>query len=345
MSGLRSSNYEPRLGYWSAQEQYPMRDLLDFAVEAEKGGFRTMMASDHFHPWFHRGAFGNFTWVWMAAAAERTKRMQFVTGVTCPIYRYTPGIVAQAFASLDDLYPGRIGLGVGTGEAMNEVPNGFEWGTQKQRLERTTEAIEIIRALWDEKNEFVNYRGRYYKMDQARLYTPPRTRIPLYMAAVGKNSTRVAARLCDGLITFRKGEGLALQLASYRDTLREQGRDLDSMDVISEYKLSYDEDYDRAFESVKRWRPTRLQGVLMSEIHDPRELERRAEEEVSDESLKESWDIVTSIDDAIGSIEQQFSAGFTRVYVHSSSPDETRFIRDFTSRVLPHFTSERKVSR
>ncbi|MDA4114912.1 MAG: LLM class flavin-dependent oxidoreductase, partial [Thaumarchaeota archaeon] len=172
-----------------------------------------------------------------------------------------------------------------------------------------------------------------------------RTRIPLYMAAVGKNSTRVAARLCDGLITFLKGEGLAVQLASYGDTLREQGRDRDSVDVISEYKLSYDEDYDRAFESVKRWKPTRLEGVLMSEIHDPRELERRAEEEVSDETMKESWDIVTSIDDAIGSIEKQFSAGFTRVYVHSSSPDENKFIRDFTSRVLPHFEPERRVSR
>ena len=163
----------PRLGYWSAQEQYPMSDLLDFAVEAERGGFQSMMASDHFHPWFHTGGFGNFTWIWMAAAAERTKRMSFYTGVTCPIFRYTPGVVAQAFASLDDLSSGRVGLGVGTGEAMNEVPNGFEWGTQSERLERTKEAIEIIKALWEGGDRFLDYRGRYYRRS-GRASTPRR---------------------------------------------------------------------------------------------------------------------------------------------------------------------------
>jgi coenzyme F420-dependent glucose-6-phosphate dehydrogenase len=315
-----------------------MKDLLDFAVEAEKGGIQTMMASDHFHPWFHNGGFGNFTWVWMAAAAERTKKMQYVTGVTCPIFRYTPGIVAQGFASLDDLYPGRVGLGVGTGEAMNEVPNGFEWGTQRQRLERTAEAIEIIRALWDERKGFVDYRGRYYRTDNARLYTPPKTRIPLYMAAIGKNSTRTAAKLCDGLITFLKGDELARQLASYKATAKEHGRDPASLEVIAEYKVSFDEDYEKAFGSVKRWRSTMLKDILMAEIHDPRELESKAEREVSDDSLKESWHIVTSIDESARAIEQLLDAGFTRVYVHSSSPDEFGFIRAFTSRVLPHFS-------
>jgi len=316
-----------------------MSDLLDFAVEAEKGGFGTMMASDHFHPWFHRGAFGNFTWVWMAAAAERTKSMQFFTGVTCPIYRYTPGIVAQAFASLDDLYPGRIGLGVGTGEAMNEVPNGFAWGTQRERLERTREAIEIIRALWEGRGDgFVDYRGTYNRTDRARLYTPPKRRIPLYMAAVGKNSTRVAAKYCDGLITFLKGEEFAEQLAEFRAAVAQDGRDPNSVEVVAEYKVSFDADYDRAFESVKRWRPTRLKGVLMSEVHDPRELEAKAEREVSDENLKDSWEVITSIDDSARSIERLFKGGFTKVYVHSSSPDETGFIREFTAKVLPHFS-------
>jgi coenzyme F420-dependent glucose-6-phosphate dehydrogenase len=337
------SGSRPRVtvGYWSAQEQYSMHDLLDFAVEAEKGGIETMMASDHFHPWFHNGGFGNFTWVWMAAAAERTRKMQFVTGVTCPIFRYTPGIVAQAFASLDDLYPGRIGLGVGTGEAMNEVPNGFEWGTQRQRLERTAEAIEIIKALWKERDGFVNYHGRYYRTDQARLYTPPRTRIPLYMAAIGKNSTRTAAKLCDGLITFLGGDELSRQLAAYRSAAREEGREPDGLEVIAEYKVSFDEDYDKAFDSVKRWRSTMLKDILMAEIHDPRELEGKAEREVSDASLKESWHIATSIDESARAIEQLLGAGFTKVYVHSSSPDELRFIRAFTSRVLPHFNGRR----
>jgi len=314
-----------------------MSDLLDFAVEAERGGFRSMMASDHFHPWFHTGAFGNFTWVWMAAAAERTKRMSFFTGVTCPIFRYTPGVVAQAFASLDDLYPGRIGLGVGTGEAMNEVPNGFEWGTQEERLERTKEAIEIIKALWGGGEGFLDYRGRYYRTERARLYTPPKCHIPLYMAAVGKNSTRTAAKYSDGLITFLKGAELDRQLSAFKGAVAQEGRDPESLEIVAEYKVSYDPDYDRAFASVERWRPTRLQGVLMSGIHDPRELEKKADEEVSDDSLKESWDVVTTIEAAADSIDRYFKAGFTKVYVHSSSPDEHQFIREFTSKVLPHY--------
>jgi coenzyme F420-dependent glucose-6-phosphate dehydrogenase len=326
-----------KVGYWSAQEQYSMNELLGFAVEAEKGGFRTMMASDHFHPWFHTNGYGNFTWVWMAAAAERTKRMQFVTGITCPIFRYSPGIVAQAFASLDNLYPGRIGLGLGTGEAMNEVPNGFEWGTQMERLERTTEAIEIIQSLWDKKQEFISYRGKHYRTEKARLYTPPTGKIPLYMAATGKNSTRVVAKYCDGLITLVR-DGFTDQLDDFKKAAAENGRGPDSLEIITEYKLSFSADYERALDSARRWKPTALKGVLMSQIHDPRELEETAAREVSDEMLKKSWHIMTSIDEATSAIERLFKAGVTKVYAHSSSPDEMTFLREFTRTVLPHFS-------
>jgi len=131
---IRSQKRESApIGYWAAQEQYSLQDLLNHIVQAEKAGFTSTMTSDHFHPWWHDNGFGNFTWVWIAAAAERTKRMQFVTGVTAPLHRYHPAIIAQAFASLDVLYPGRIGLGIGTGEAMNEVPLGYIW--PKPRLD------------------------------------------------------------------------------------------------------------------------------------------------------------------------------------------------------------------
>src|SRR5919197_173127 len=136
------------VGYWASQEQYSMQDLLKFVAEAEKGGFNICLSSDHFHPWWHDNGYGNFTWVWIAAAAEHTKNMQFITGVTAAVYRYNPAIIAQAFASLDVLYPSRIGLGIGTGEAMNEVPLGFDWPSASTRLARTTEAIQIIRKLW-----------------------------------------------------------------------------------------------------------------------------------------------------------------------------------------------------
>jgi coenzyme F420-dependent glucose-6-phosphate dehydrogenase len=122
-----------KLGYWASQEQYSMNDLIKFVKEAEKMGFDQTLTSDHFHPWSHTNGYGNFTWIWLAAAAERTKSMKFITGVTAAVYRYNPGIIAQAFASLDVLYPGRIGLGIGTGEAMNEVSLGFDWPSADTR--------------------------------------------------------------------------------------------------------------------------------------------------------------------------------------------------------------------
>jgi coenzyme F420-dependent glucose-6-phosphate dehydrogenase len=157
------------LGYWAAHEQYSMHDLLRFVVEAEKNGFTTTMTSDHFHPWWHDNAYGNFAWIWIAAAAERTKKMQFVTGVTAPIFRYHPAIIAQAFASLDILYPGRIGLGLGTGESMNETPLGFDWPRPKARLKRMIEAAQIISKLWytttnNNDNNTTNNRKKYQIM-------------------------------------------------------------------------------------------------------------------------------------------------------------------------------------
>ena len=216
-----SNNNNSVVGYWASQEQYSMQDLLKFVAEAERGGFNSCLTSDHFHPWWHDNGYGNFTWVWMAAAAEHTKNMQFITGVTAAVYRYNPIIIAQAFASLDVLYPGRIGLGIGTGEAMNEVPLGFDWPSADIRLARTTEAIQIIKNLWDtgrrgrrsstnnnddnnNDSGFVDFGGQYFKVRDAKLYTPPTGKIPLYMAAVGEQATKTAAKYTDGLITLTK---------------------------------------------------------------------------------------------------------------------------------------------
>ncbi len=337
------------VGYWAAQEQYPMQDLLKFVMEAEKGGFTTTMTSDHFHPWWHDNAFGNFTWVWIAAAAERTKKMQFTTGVTAAVYRYHPAIIAQAFASLDSLYPGRIGLGLGTGEAMNETPLGFEWPSAKLRLARTREAIAIIKSLWKEEGEeeendngFVTYNGVHYHIRDAKLYTPPVSHIPLYLAATGNQSTKVAAQYTDGIITYLKPDKAKEVLARFDKAARASERNAQSLEKIAEYKVSYSEDYDRAFESTKFWRATLIKNVFNSNIADPRKLETKAKQEVPDEKLKESIQVTTFIEDCIGSIEEYFNAGFTKVYVHSTSPEETKFIQTFCKKVLPYFSNRKR---
>lgn len=265
--------------------------------------------------------------------------MRFITGVTAPIYRYHPAIIAQAFASLDSMYPGRIGLGLGTGEAMNEVPLGFDWPRAGARLARTREAIQMIKQLWkggvDEG--FVSFNGEYFLLRKARLYTPPAGDIPLYMAAAGQQSVRVAARYADGLITYLGPDKAGKVIEAFDRTVQKSGHSGMQKPKIAEYKVSFSDDYDRALKSTYFWRATLIKNVFDSGISDPRKLQKKALEEVDDSQLKESIDIVTSIEDCIASIEEYFKAGFTAVYAHSTSPDEVRFVREFGKKVLPYF--------
>jgi coenzyme F420-dependent glucose-6-phosphate dehydrogenase len=358
------------LGYWAAHEQYSMQDLLRFVVEAEKNGFTTTMTSDHFHPWWHDNAYGNFAWIWIAVAAERTKKMQFVTGVTAPIYRYHPAIIAQAFASLDILYPDRIGLGLGTGESMNETPLGFDWPRPKARLKRMIEAAQIISKLWhtttnnDNNNDgkktsnygseddegFVYFNGEYFLIRNAKLYSPPASHhIPIFMAAAGPESAKASAKYSDGLITFLKAKDSQKILDVFDRIIQKDGKgdnnNINSKQKIAEYKVSYSNNYEQAFNSSRFWRATLLKDAFNTSISDPRKLEQKAKQQVHDQQLKESIEITTSIEDCIKSIEEYFKAGFTKVYVHSTSPNEIDFIREFGKKVLPYFQEQNKKNR
>jgi coenzyme F420-dependent glucose-6-phosphate dehydrogenase len=272
------------VGYWESQEQYSMHDLITFVSEAERGGFKTCLTSDHFHPWWHNNGYGNFTWVWLAGAAAKTKRIEFVTGVTAAVYRYNPAIIAQAFASLDVLYPNRIGLGIGTGEAMNEVPAGFDWPSSNTRLARTTEAIQIIRKLWNESKKakktatngdgdsdgFVNFNGQYFKIKGAKLYTPPVSdKISLYIAASGEEAIQTAAKYGDGLITTVKPDKSKETFDLFAKAAKEQGKAPDSLERIAKPKESYSEDYDKAFKSTEFWRASLIEDVFDLNISDP----------------------------------------------------------------------------
>jgi coenzyme F420-dependent glucose-6-phosphate dehydrogenase len=354
------------LGYWAAHEQYSMQDLLRFVVEAEKTGFTTTMTSDHFHPWWHDNAYGNFAWVWIAAAAERTKQMQFVTGVTAPIFRYHPAIIAQAFASLDILYPGRIALGLGTGESMNETPLGFDWPRPKARLKRVIEAVQIISKLWQQKTGnhdnntndskrtsnydsedadhdegFVYYNGEYFLIRNAKLYSPPTSYIPIFMAAAGPESAKAAAKYSNGLITFLKAQESQSILDIFDKSIKKDGKqenyNTHSKQKIAEYKVSYSQNYEEAFNSAQFWRATLLKNAFNTSMNDPRKLEQKAKQQVPEQKIKENIEITTSIEDCVKSIEEYFKVGFTKVYVHSTSPNEVEFIREFGKKVLPYF--------
>src|SRR2546426_12501702 len=175
-------------GWKAATEQYSPEDLLEHTVLAEKAGIDSVWASDHFLPWTDTGAHCAFAWVWVTSAAVKTNNMIVGTGVTAPILRYHPANVAQAFATLGRMYPGRVRLGLATGEPMNEMPLGYDWPSPKERIERLEEAVKIIRMLWGQEGG--THRGKYYHLSEAKLYTKPKRPVPIDMAAFKREAAK-----------------------------------------------------------------------------------------------------------------------------------------------------------
>src|SRR5512140_3199252 len=172
-----------RLGYKASAEQFPPQRLIDLAVAAEDAGFDSVWTSDHFQPWRHTDGHAPNALVWLGAATQATRRVTLGTSVLTPTLRYNPAVVAQAFATLGCLAPGRVVLGVGSGESLNEVPLGTQWPAGKERFARLTEAVQLIKQLWTEDR--VTFDGRFYRTELATVYDKPETPVPLYIGASG----------------------------------------------------------------------------------------------------------------------------------------------------------------
>ncbi|MEM2896932.1 MAG: TIGR03557 family F420-dependent LLM class oxidoreductase [Candidatus Bathyarchaeia archaeon] len=260
-------------GLFAAHEQYDPKSLLTHAVLAEKCGFDTVWTSDHFHPWMHTNAQSGFAWVWIASTLERTKRVKVGTGVTAPIFRYHPAIVAQAFATLEFIYPRRVFLGLGTGEPMNETPLGYEWSNYQERHDRLEEAIKIIRLLWTK--EFVSFKGKYFRLHNANLYTKPTSPIPIYIAACGPNTAYLAGKYADGFLTLPAAREKCEELfLAVERGAKDSGRDPLLIEKAIEVEVSYDHDIDKALRSAKFWSGVLFADLFnLAKVYDPREIE------------------------------------------------------------------------
>jgi coenzyme F420-dependent glucose-6-phosphate dehydrogenase len=312
----------------------PMR-MLHLTKLAAKAGFDAIWVSDHFHPWFHTDGYEYNTWVWMSAAMQEIKEIPFGTAVTAPILRYHPAITAQAFATMEAIFGHRVILGVGAGEAMNEVPLGFEWPKYSERRDRLIEAVQIMKALW--RGGFVDYTGRYYKLKQANLYL--KAQVPLILSALGPKMAKVVGRYGDGLITSaRTPEYLSREiLPNVAAGANESGRALDDMLKVVEIDIGYDKDYNRALEALRKWAATLLNETLNTDISDPREIERLGKDKVTDAMLAEVFPIATNEEDFIRGIEKYFKCGFDHVYVELNTFDDEAAIDVFRTKVLPYF--------
>src|SRR5258706_6580405 len=235
-----------QLGWKAGTEQYPPEELLDYAVAAEAAGFDSLDASDHFHPWAEKGQ-ASFVWSWLGAAAARTKTIVLGTGLTCPILRYHPAIIAQAAATMSCLAPKRFYLGVGTGEALNEYAATGEWPSYNERRARLEEAIELIRALWS--GEKVTHHGTHYQTRKAKLYTKPAGPIPIYVSAMVSESAEVAGQHGDGLITTGEEPETGREiLAKFEAGAKKAGKTPSRMPRLIELAAAYPADKKQAME-------------------------------------------------------------------------------------------------
>ncbi|MBV9095276.1 MAG: glucose-6-phosphate dehydrogenase (coenzyme-F420) [Streptosporangiaceae bacterium] len=325
-----------RIGYKASAEQFGPRELVEYAVRAEEVGLDSVMVSDHFLPWRHEGGHAPYSLSWMAAVGERTKRVLLGTSVLTPTFRHNPAVIAQAFATMGLLYPGRIILGVGTGEALNEIAvSGMEWPEFKERLARLREAITLIRKLW--AGETLNFDGQFYHTVEAAIYDRPQVPVPVYIAAGGPVAARYAGRSADGLICT-SGKGMELYsdslLPAMHDGAQQAGRDANAIDRMLEVKLSYDREPARALENTRFWAPLSLTAEQKHTVSSAVEMERLSDE-LPIEQVARRWIVASEPEEAVAQIRPYIDIGFRHLVVHGPGHDQERFLAQFAEDVLP----------
>ncbi len=325
-TGLRPTRM---VGFMLGHEQFPVPELVELGESAAQAGFGVLATSDHLQPWQANERHCGQAWVTLSSLGARAKSAWIGTTVTCPTLRYNPAVVAEAFASLSLLYPGRVFLGVGSGEALNEQAATGAWPKWPERWERLIEAIEIIRTLWT--GQQVSHRGKYYTVD-ARLYDPPAQPIPLLTAANGKKSIRLAGQYGDGLITDPKtwqqfkGE--------WEAGARSAGKNPADMPVLAEQFVVVGDTND-ARQAAEQWRFIPKAFKKYYNISDPSEIEQQANKELPLEQVYSEWPVSTDPSVHVEALAKLFDSGVTIVNVHSGQPNQQRVIEFYANNVLP----------
>lgn len=324
-----------KLGYKASAEQFAPGALADYAVLADELGFDSVAISDHFQPWRHTGGHAPFSLAWLGAVGARTSRIELGTSVLTPHFRYHPAVVAQAFATLGCLFPGRVWLGVGSGESMNEVPLGMHWPEQKERFARLKESVQLIRALW--AGERVSFDGAFHQTVDATIYDRPEHPVPIYIGASGPATARLAGRIADGLIcTSGKGMDTYAEklLPKLAEGVGKAGGDYAATPKIIEMKVSFDHDLARAREDTRHWAALALSPEEKSGVEDPMEMERLADALPTERAVTR-WIVSDDPDAHVAAIRPYLDLGFDHLIFHAPGPDQERFLRLYADEVLP----------
>jgi G6PDH family F420-dependent oxidoreductase len=312
-----------KIGYALSSEEHGPNALVGFAKRAEETGFDFLMISDHFHPWTDKQGHSPFVWSVLGAIARETDRIPIGTGVTCPIIRTHPAIVAHAAATVGAMMPGRFWLGLGTGENLNEHVLGDRWPAADERLTMLSEAIDVIRALFS--GEETTYRGSYFRVEDARVYDVDGSAPPIYVAAKGEKAVELAARN-DGVISTKPDPDLI-------DDFERRGGE--GKPKIGMLHVCYDASEEQARKIAREWWPnSALPGELGVELALPRHFEQ-ASELLSEDDVCKQLTCGPDPEAHRSTFREYIDAGYDHVYVHQIGPDQDGFFSFYEREILP----------
>ena len=328
-----------KISIQAAHEQVNPKDLLNDVIAMDEVGIQRCWTSDHYMPWWDSGASGGAAWPWMGAALARTKNIVVGTGVTAPILRYHPAIVAQVFATLEYMFPNRVFLGIGRGEALNEVTSGHSWPSNAEKFERLKEAIYLIKKLWTE--DWVNFKGNYYWVRDSKLYTKPSNHIPLYLAGMGKQSARLAGEEADGFVTNELDVGIIKDklFPALKKGAMDSGKDYSSLEKILFLPASYHEDKQRALESIRFWRGAMIKAFFDVDVHDPRKIQENGQT-IGDDALEKMFLVISTAEEGIEKLKKYIELGFTEIVLTNSSPNRNELVKLITEKISPHYRTK-----
>src|SRR3954453_21674334 len=315
-----------------AQEQFPPEDLLRQAVAAEDAGFDGISSSDHLQPWWEPGEAGH-AWPWLGAAGQATRNVPFGTGVTSTGARYHPAMIAQAWMTLERMFPGRPFLGIGSGEALNEVPLGDEWPPVGEQIARMDEALSIIDRLW--KGETITEEGRFYRCRDLKLHSSRGRPPPIWVSAFGPQAAEVAGRWGDGLWTLPDPESTPEVIETFREARAKAGREGEP-EIVFQALWSWAETDEAAFEAARKWKGAQPEDHYNRDWHKPREMYEHGEQEMSDEEFAQNAILGSEPAQHVERLRELEQMGSTVLVLQSNSgADPLRAIEVYGEEVLP----------
>ncbi len=322
--GARGADRGVEIGYALSSEEQQPQDLVRYAQMAEAHGFTFALISDHFHPWTERQGSSPFVWSVLGGIAATTRTLRVGTGVTCPIMRIHPAIIAQASATVGCLMPGRFFLGVGSGESLNEHITGQAWPPPDMRHDMLEDAIDVLRKLHEGGER--SHHGRFFRVQDARVYNLPEPSVPLYVAAGGKHSAELAGRVGDGMIGTKPSEQTV-------DAFVAAGGE--GKPRIGQLTVCWARTEDEAVRTAHEcWPNAALGGEYKNELARVKYLEE-ATRNVTPEMVAKEVVCGPDAQRHLDAIAEFVKAGFDHVYVHQVGPDQEGFMRFYEREILP----------